>query len=177
MTTHIHPPRTMLEVYKSLPEGTRVQLINDKIIMSPAPLVKHAAIIKQIFVQVYSFGEKENRLGKVFVAPVDVYLDEENVYQPDIVFIREERKDIIHEDGVYGAPDLVIEVLSPGNKKYDKGKKKDVYLQTGVKEYSIIDPENFECSGYKNDNGKWNIITETTKVFIIDMLQLEIKID
>jgi hypothetical protein len=60
MTTHIHPPRTMLEVYKSLPEGTRVQLINDKIIMSPAPLFKHADIIAQIFRQLDSFVFKNN---------------------------------------------------------------------------------------------------------------------
>ena len=177
MTTHLHPPRTMLEVYKSLPEGTRVQLINDQLIMSPAPLVKHADIIKQIFVQVYSFAEKENRWGKVFVAPVDVYLDEKNVYQPDIIFISKENKEVIHEDGIHGAPDLVIEVLSPGNKKYDKGKKKDVYLQTGVKEYWIIDPQDFECAGYKNNNGKWDLIAETIKAFSIDMLQLEIKIE
>lgn len=176
MTTHIHPPRTMLEVYKSLPEGTRVQLINDQLIMSPAPLITHADIIMLILRQLDSFVLKNN-MGKVFVAPVDVYLDEKNVYQPDIIFINNERREIIHEDAIYGAPDLVIEVLSPGNKKYDKGKKKDVYLQSGVKEYWIIEPENFECAGYKNNNGKWDLIAETTKTFTIDMLQLEIKID
>ena len=176
MTTHIHPPRTMLEVYKSLPEGTRVQLINDQLIMSPAPLITHADIIMLILRQLDSFVLKNN-MGKVFVAPVDVYLDEKNVYQPDIIFINNERREIIHEDAIYGAPDLVIEVLSPGNKKYDKGKKKDVYLQSGVKEYWMIEPENFECAGYKNNNGKWDLIAETTKTFTIDMLQLEIKID
>jgi|tagenome__1003787_1003787.scaffolds.fasta_scaffold20478414_1 Uma2 family endonuclease len=176
MTTHIYPPRTMLEVYKALPEGTRVQLINDQLIMSPAPLVVHADIIKQIFVQLYAFVEKENKLGKVYVAPVDVYLNEKNVYQPDIIFISNERKEIIHEDAIYGAPDLVIEVLSPANKKYDKGKKKDVYLQSGVKEYWIIEPENFECVDYKNNVTKWEAIAETTSFFKIEMLQLEIKI-
>lgn len=175
MTTHIHPPRTMLEVYKSLPEGTRVQLINDKIIMSPAPLVNHADIIMQILRQLDSFVVKNN-IGKVYVAPVDVYLNDKNVYQPDIIFISEQSKEIIHEDGIHGAPDLIIEVLSPENKKYDKGKKKDVYLQTGVKEYWIIDPENLECPGYRNNNGKWQVIAETTGAFKIEMLQLEVKI-
>jgi Uma2 family endonuclease len=175
MTTHVHPPRTMLEVYKSLPEGTRVQLINDQIIMSPAPLFKHADIIAQVFRQLDSFVYK-NKSGKVVVAPVDVYLDDKNVYQPDIIFISEESKEKIEEDGIHGAPDLVIEVLSPGNKKYDKGKKKDVYLQSGVKEYWIIDPENLECAGYSNDDGKWKVIGAFEKVFKIEMLQLEIKL-
>jgi Uma2 family endonuclease len=98
------------------------------------------------------------------------------VYQPDIIFISEENKEIIHEDGIHSAPDLVIEVLSPGNKKYDKGKKKNVYLQTGVKEYWMINPENLECTAYRNDNDKWKVIAETIQVFKIEMLQLEIKI-
>jgi len=175
MTTHIHPPRTMLEVYKSLPEGTRVQLINDQLIMSPAPLVDHQEISKRIFRVLDSFVE-ENKIGTALYAPVDVYFNEKNVYQPDILFISSERKEIIHQDAIYGAPDLIIEVLSHGSKKYDKGKKKDVYLQTGVKEYWIVDPENLECVGYKNANSKWEMISETSKVFKIEMLQLEIKI-
>lgn len=175
MTTHIHPPRTMLEVYKSLPEGTRVQLINDQLIMSPAPLVTHADVILQILRQLDSFVIKNN-IGKVYVAPVDVYFNEKNVYQPDVFFISNERKEIIHQDAIYGAPDLVIEVLSPGSKKYDKGKKKDVYLQSGVKEYWIVDPDDFECVGYGNNNSKWEVIAETSGAFKIEMLQLEIKI-
>jgi Uma2 family endonuclease len=129
----------------------------------------------QILRQLDSFVVKNN-MGKVFVVPVDVYLNEKNVYQPDVIFISNEKKEIVHEDGIYGAPDLVIEVLSPGNKKYDKGKKKDVYLQSHVKEYWIIDPDNFECVGYKNNVCEWQVITETTRVFKIDMLQVEIKI-
>ena len=73
-------------------------------------------------------------------------------------------------------PDLEIYVYNAPKVAPDtsKGKKKGGYLQTGVKEYWVIDPENFECIGYRNNNGKWEIISETTRTFKIEILQLEI---
>ena len=73
-------------------------------------------------------------------APVDVYLDEENAYQPDILFVTKENISRIKENGLHGAPDLVIEILSPSNEAFDKEGKKDIYEKAGVKEYFLVDP-------------------------------------
>lgn len=147
-----HPPRTMLEVFKSLPEGTSVQLIQNNIVMSPAPKYKHQEILMKIISQILPFVENKN-LGNIVVAPVDVYLGADNVYQPDIIFIGNERLSIIEEDGLHGAPDLIIEILSPGTAQYDLGEKKAVYEQYGVQEYWAADPDTRAVQGYYLKSG------------------------
>jgi Uma2 family endonuclease len=84
---------------------------------------------------------KEQGAGLVLFAPTDIYLDDENVFQPDIVFISKQRRDIIKDDGIHGAPDMVIEILSPSTAYYDIKKKYKIYEKFGVKEYWIVDPE------------------------------------
>lgn len=135
----IQPPRTMLEVFKSLPEGTLMQLIENNLIMSPSPKDLHQEILLELSAQLLGYV-RSKKLGKVRIAPYDVYLDQENVFQPDLVFIATENLYKIQENGLHGAPDLVIEVLPPGIAKYDKGKKKTVYERCGVKEYWLVDP-------------------------------------
>lgn len=154
-TTIQAPPRTMMEVFKSLPEGTPVQLIENTLVMSPSPIVRHQRIHREIFGSLIIFL-KQNPLGEVLGAPLDVYLDDKNVFQPDIIFINKDNMGIIQEDGfIYGAPDLVIELLSPSTAKYDFNQKKDVYERSGVKEYWIVDPENKEVMGYSLDEGSY----------------------
>ena len=139
MAKVLYRPKTMLEIYKLLPEGTPVQLINNHLYMSPAPLIQHFDTIDAI---VESLKEeiKKRSGGKIIYAPVDVYLGTKNAVQPDIMFIRQDNLDIIKENGVYGTPDIIIEVLSPGNKNDDLVKKKKVYEDFGVKEYFIVEP-------------------------------------
>jgi Uma2 family endonuclease len=143
----IRPPRTMMEVFKSLPEGTLVQLIENNLVMSPSPTDLHQRIVTKLTSKLEHFITQHD-LGEVRVAPYDVYLDQENAYQPDLIFIANENLHKIQENGLHGAPDLVIEVLSPGTAKYDKGKKKNVYERCGVKEYWIVDPATKIVTGY-----------------------------
>jgi len=139
MSKVFYRPNTMMEVYKLLPEGTPVQLINNHLYMSPAPLFDHFTTIKNIFKQLDAYVEA-NKLGTTAFAPLDVYLGNTNAVQPDIFFIAKENEQIIQKNGIYGAPDLIIEVLSPGNKNDDLIKKKNVYESFGVKEYFIVEP-------------------------------------
>ena len=141
------PPRTMLEVYQSLPEGTLIQLIENELILSPAPLEVHQAILTYLSADIL-FYVRKNSLGTIRVAPYDIYLDKKNVFQPDIVFISNENLHNIKADGLHGAPDLVIEILSPSTAKYDLEDKKDVYERYGVKEYWIIDPSSKSVTGF-----------------------------
>lgn len=126
--------------YKLLPEGAPYQLIGGEIIMTPAPNPMHQVISANLFKKISKFVD-EKGIGLVLYSPIDIYLGKSDAYQPDIVFISKKRQDIIKEDGIYGAPDLVVEILSPSTAYYDIKKKFKIYETSGVKEYWIVDPE------------------------------------
>ena len=159
----IQPPRTLMEVFKNLPEGTLVQLIENNLIMSPAPKSIHQQVLEELSFQLGSVVRK-HKLGKSMFSPYDVYLDYKNAYQPDLIYISNENLHKIEENGFHGAPDLVIEVLSPGTAQYDKGEKKNVYERCGVKEYWIVDPATKEVTGYTLSENKFTAISTATGV-------------
>lgn len=158
METFIQPPRTIREVFLQLPEGTMAQLIDNNIVMSPPLTFRHQLLLNEINFQIASFIRKKN-LGLVLIAPMDVYLEDENIFQPDILFISNKNQYVIKEDGIHGAPDLIIEILSLGAAKYDLMKKKDVYERSGVKEYWIVNPETKLAQGYFLVNGVYQEIS------------------
>ena len=103
----------MREIYQYLPEGVPVQLINNQLIMSPAPQDPHQQLVTDISYELTGYVKKNN-LGKTRVAPSDVFLNDENIYQPDVYFVSNDNTGHFERDGFHGAPDLVIEILSPG---------------------------------------------------------------
>jgi Uma2 family endonuclease len=134
------PPLTV-ENYRLLPEtGPRYQLIQGDLYMAPAPNRFHQEISRNLQFELHSYL-KGNPIGKLFDAPFDVYLDDINVFQPDIIIVLNERLGILTEDGAEGAPELVIEILSPKTRRLDLVNKKQEYARAGVKELWIIDPE------------------------------------
>jgi Uma2 family endonuclease len=126
--------------YKLLPEGAPYQLIEGELVMTPSPTTFHQIILGNLNEKIRAFV-KEKDAGLVLFAPIDVYLDDENVFQPDIVFISKQRQDVVKDDGIHGAPDMIIEILSPSTAYYDIKKKYKIYEKFGVKEYWIVDPE------------------------------------
>lgn len=145
-----------MEAYKSLPEGTLAELIDNVIYMSPSPVSKHQLILNEINFQLLQFFRKDKQ-AIVYIAPFDVYLDEHsNAVQPDIIVVLSENQDIIDPQGhIHGVPDLLVEVLSPGNKDHDMIKKKDLYERFGVKEYWMVDPETKLALGYALQGNKY----------------------
>jgi Uma2 family endonuclease len=141
-----------IEAYQALPEGAKYQLVEGKIIEMPAPLIQHQELSMQL-IMLLGNHIFNNKLGRFFHAPFDVYFSETNVYQPDILFVSNERVGIIERRGVMGAPDLIIELLSEGTESIDKKKKLRTYQQHGVKEYFIIDPEDDEVISYYLEDG------------------------
>lgn len=126
--------------YYALPEGPPyAQLIEGELLMSPSPTFFHQRIIIKLIVSLESFVAA-HRLGKVCVAPSDVQFDEENVFQPDVFFVSNERLHLADDHGIKGAPDLVIEVIS-GTGRIDLGPKKNVYARGGVIEYWTVRPK------------------------------------
>ena len=170
----LNPPRTMFEVFKSLPEGTLCQLINNNLVMSPTPTDPHQKILMDISAQLFFYVSK-NQLGEVRVAPYDVYFNRKNVYQPDIVFVAKENINKIKEDGLHGAPDLVIEILSPRTAKYDLEDKKDVYERYGVKEYWAVDPVSKQIYFFKLVKDEYVEAETKNAVIKSSLLKTEIK--
>jgi Uma2 family endonuclease len=124
--------------YVLLPEGAKYQLIDGEIVEMPTPIVAHQIAVTNVAVMLHEVVMKK-KLGRVLVAPMDVFLDNHNTFQPDVMFISNERLAIIGTDMVRGAPDLVVEVLSPSTAYYDLRKKMPIYFKYGVKECWIID--------------------------------------
>lgn len=134
-------PLLTVENYKILPEtGPRYQLIEGDLYMAPAPNRYHQDISRNLEYILLDYLE-ENPIGKLYDAPFDVYLDEYNVFQPDIVFVTNARLTIFTEAGAEGAPDFVVEILSPKTARLDRDNKRRVYARTGVQELWIIAPE------------------------------------
>ena len=161
METIIEHVRHTVADFEKLPEGTLCQLIDGEIIMSPSPLFEHQNIVSNLMFLMRTFIGK-NQSGKVIPSPMDVYLDESEVYQPDIIYISNENSKIIR-DRVHGAPDLVVEILSPSNGYYDLVHKKKIYEQSGVKEYWIVDPMEKTVDIFENKTGKYVLISQSEK--------------
>lgn len=143
-----NPPRTAFDVFQMLPEGTLAEVIENQLFTAPSPTPYHQQACGDLFIEI-SLHVRKHQLGKVFFAPIDLYLDSTaNVVQPDIVFISKSNPLKIDAKGLKGAPDLIIEILSPGNEKYDLGKKKKLYEKFGVKEYWVVDPLTKDAEGF-----------------------------
>jgi Uma2 family endonuclease len=147
-------PRTAMEVFNMLPEGTRCEVIDNTLYMSPSPSTNHQDTLGEIFFKIKQYLI-QHQSGKVFIAPLDVYLDNElDVVQPDLIFIKTEHQNLIQQKGIVGSPDMVIEILS-SNKSYDTAKKFELYQRNQVAEYIIINPDTKEVLQYLLKDGAY----------------------
>lgn len=127
--------------YCQIPEdGNRYEVIDGLLYMAPAPRFRHQRISGTLYLQLAIFVEKTGS-GVVLYAPFDIVLSEHNVVQPDILFVSNDHASVFTEKNAQGAPDLVIEILSEGNRRHDEVVKRQLYERYGVQEYWIVDPE------------------------------------
>lgn len=148
--------RLSVNYYKILPEGAPYQLIEGELVMTPAPNPRHQIISSRLFKKLSDFVDRFG-CGMVLYSPVDVYLDDENAFQPDIIFISKEGQAVVKNDGIYGAPDVVIEILSPSTARYDLKEKFTVYERSGVREYWIVDPDMNTVEIYINEAKRFSL--------------------
>lgn len=170
--------KATVEDYRKLPEGAKYELIDGEIIERenpnmPGPKIKHQKISSFLL---WKLGDIvfQTQKGFLFHAPTDVYFDEENALQPDILFVSREKEAIVKEDAIYGAPDIIVEILSPSTGYYDLKKKFQVYEKYGVQEYFIIDPQDDEVIGYHNENGKFREFWRSTGKLKSGVLNVEV---
>lgn len=128
------------EDWLRLPDDTmRYEVLDGVLYMSPSPFVAHQNALFELAVRMREYARRGD-LGRVWIAPIGVRIPGQQVpVQPDIVFVRKDRLDIVAEDYIEGAPDLVVEVLSPSNWHHDRGVKQEAYRQAGVREYWLVD--------------------------------------
>jgi Uma2 family endonuclease len=126
--------------YRTLPnDGKQYEIIEGELLMSPPPTYLHQVISRNLFKVLDQYVSK-NKLGEILYAPFDVVLSMRNVVQPDLMYISSERLDIIAENNVVEAPDLVVEILSEATAGIDRIRKKMLYEKYAANEYWIVDP-------------------------------------
>ena len=134
----------------------RYELIGGEFFMSPAPNMWHQRISREIEFRIICLL-RETGLGEVFNAPCDVVLSNEDVVQPDIIFISKENQQIITQDNIKGSPDLLIEIISKSSAQRDRIIKKRLYEKYGVHEYWLVNMDKKEIEVLTLANGTYEI--------------------
>ena len=111
--------------------------------MAPAPNRFHQDISRTIQFEILKYLERQP-CGIIYDAPFDVVLTDVNVFQPDLAFFSDERRKVLTDKGAEGAPDLVVEILSPNTARLDLDQKRIVYVRSGVSDLWIVDPDKLE---------------------------------
>lgn len=144
--------RMTADEFFQLPETNQpTELIDGELIVSPSPVFQHQFVSGELF----TLLKKLVPNGVVLYAPMDVHFDEINILQPDILWIAENSRCIIEGQHLYGPPDLIVEIFSPGTVKRDKKDKYQIYERFGVPEYWTVDPIEQYIEVYVLKNGTY----------------------
>lgn len=125
--------------YAQLPTELRCEIYDGNLTMSPSPVPAHQRVIFAVAKFLETWVAK-SALGEVFISPIDVALSTKRVVIPDICFVSSARSSLVTQRGIEGAPDLVVEVLSPSSMRHDRTVKFRYYEEAGVAEYWLVDP-------------------------------------
>ena len=155
-----HVTKFTYEDYRTAPEDRRYELLDGDLVVAPAPNLKHQRVLLALGMLLGRFVKKAG-LGEVLLSPCDVVLSDTDVVQPDLLFISRGREHLVRNgDNVQGAPDLVVEILSPTTADRDRGYKRALYARHGVSEYWLIDPVAETVSVHLQRNGSL-VVTQT----------------
>ncbi|MCY3844469.1 MAG: Uma2 family endonuclease [Acidobacteria bacterium] len=164
--------------YCATPDDERYELLNGNLMMVPAPNRKHQKVLGRLYIELSRFSQ-EHELGEVYVAPFDVWLSDTDVVQPDVLFVSRAREHTLTDENVRGAPDLVIEILSPSTADRDLGYKHDLYGRHGVLEYWIVDPMAETVAVHRQRDGRLELAEtfrrgDTLRTALLNGLQLKL---
>jgi Uma2 family endonuclease len=124
--------------YLALPDEPRCELIFGWIYEVPSPTYRHQTVSLLIWQRLHEIAKRTG--GAASAAPLDVTLADHSVVQPDVIYVSAARLHVI-EERIEGAPDLLVEVLSPGTERRDRSEKLRIYAESGVREYWLVDPK------------------------------------
>ena len=152
--------RMTYEDYLELPDdGKRYEVIEGELVVNASPIPRHQQIALRIGSRVDFYFEQHGG-GRVFVAPLDVVLDDDVVLQPDVMIICEGRMHVVGPTHIHGAPDLIVEVLSDRTRKRDENVKRKLYERHGVNEYWVVDPVAEIVSIYRRNGDSFTRVAE-----------------
>ena len=138
----------------------RMELIAGEIVVTPSPSLMHQVVVHRLAV-VFDRVIVEPGLGLVVEAPFDMYLDEHNTLQPDVMVILRDRREIAESSKLVAAPNLVVEVVSPSSAQKDRGTKRDLYAAHDTPEHWLVDADYRQVTVSSNPrDGRYR--TETT---------------
>jgi Uma2 family endonuclease len=126
------------DIWDAPEDGNQYEVIDGELYVTPSPSWTHQYVVGKLYLRLGTWIY-EHGLGKIVPAPTGVVLDPETAVEPDLVYISRERLDIISDRGVEGAPDLVVEVLSPSTGARDRGIKMRRYAAAGIPHYWLVD--------------------------------------
>jgi Uma2 family endonuclease len=143
MATVLEPKtkRWTYEEYYRLDDDKRYEIINGQLLMPPSPDTWHQDWVRSIFLVLHAHV-RAAKLGEMLISPLDVVFDEENLCQPDLIFVAEAQRSIIQKRGIFGSPHLLVEIISPSSVRRDRYDKRALYARFGAKEYWIGDAAN-----------------------------------
>ena len=137
-TMQTETPTTWEDVLRMSDDGNRYEFIGGRLYVTPTPVTRHQRISKRLQAALMRVLEDAGH-GEVFGAPFLVeFPGTGDRVQPDLLFVSDERREIIGEKQVLGAPDLVVEILSPSTAHRDRGIKLDLYARCGIRQYWIV---------------------------------------
>ena len=128
------------EDYCNAPEDKRYELHDGDLILVPSPKEQHQTTALDLATELKMFTRRAGN-GHVYIAPFDIVFSNHDVVQPDVIFVSNERSGIITADNIQGAPDLVVEVLSPSTAHRDRTFKRSLYARHGVREFWLVDTD------------------------------------
>lgn len=164
---------TIDDIY-ALPDGERAELIDGQIYMMAPPNRKHQTIARELFSSINSYIKSKGGSCEPFFAPFAVFLnkDDTNYVEPDISIICDKSK--LTDKGCSGAPDWIIEIVSPGSRRMDYFTKLFKYRTSGVREYWIVDPDRKRITVYdfESEDTRDYTFSESVKASIYDDLYI-----
>ena len=140
-------------------DGQRHELIDGEHYVTPSPNLKHEAIVRNLLTLMGPYL-RDRRIGKVYAAPLDVVFSHFDVVEPDVLYVSEARRQVLTPQNVQGAPDLVVEVGSPGTRRRDEKLKHQLYERFGVSDYWVVDPDLDVVRVYRLAEGRYVRVQE-----------------
>jgi Uma2 family endonuclease len=160
--------------YLALPDEPRCELLYGRFVLMTSPLFRHQEVLLRLGRFLLDLAEAHQ--GRAVPAPMDVRLADHSIVQPDLIYITRENLSVIHER-VRGAPDLVIEILSPSTARRDLGEKLKLYAESGIREYWVVDPVGKAFEFLVNDAGGFRLAMADAEIYrspVIEGLVLDL---
>jgi Uma2 family endonuclease len=146
--------------YCELPnDRNRYEILDGELSVTPAPRTKHQSISGHLY-RIIANHVVTNQLGDIYAAPTDVILAPTTVVQPDLIFIGNDRRGIVTERAIEGAPTLVIEILSPTTHRADRQTKAQLYAKYEVPHYWLLDPDQQTLEAYELVGDQYKLVVK-----------------